>query len=263
MTRTVGGRRPGLGYEPDPDPNDALFPMELVLALDEPLVEAPLPAKIYYNTGPILNQGSYPMCVGYSWRQWLTTGLVENTNLNPTGRTIYCEARTRDPWSGDCSTDLKSGTSIRAGAKYLQERGLITTYVWAWDAETVRRWLLSGKGPVVVGTRWYSSMYRPAGGRIVVNTNSTLAGGHAYALTGFDDTTKLFRVTNSWGTSWGTKGHSNMRYIDLDKLLKMQGECVTAVEIDRDVFQPQTALDIEDILENNGSIGSSGANDIN
>lgn len=263
MTRTV--RRPvGLGWEPDIDPNDREFPMATVLAMDESLVEAPLPAQLYYQTGPILNQGAYPMCVGYSWRQWLTTGLVENTNLNPDGRTIYCEARKLDPWAGDCTTDLRSGTSTRAGAKSLQARGLITTYVWAWDAATVRTWILSGKGPVIVGTRWYNSMYRPAGGRIIVTPTSGLAGGHAYLISGFDDVTKLFRVTNSWGPYWGTKGHANMRYNDLNLLLSaaQQGECVTAVEIDRDVFQPaNSVVATENLLDILVDIGTAEAHE--
>lgn len=254
MSRTV--RRvvnPGLGWVPDTDGRDLQFPMSFVLAAEEPME---LPVSFYYKTGPILNQGNYPMCVGFSWRQWLTTGIVENTSLNPDGRTIYCEARKRDPWTGDCTTDLKSGTSIRAGAKYLQERGLIGTYVWAWDAETIRRWILSGKGPVIVGTRWYMSMYRPVAGRMVVTPSSGLAGGHAYAITGYSDSNRMFQVTNSWGPYWGTQGKSNMRYQDMQLLMSQQGECVTAVEIDRDIFPTAATQDIIDILENSEADGT-------
>ena len=37
-------------------------------------------------------------------------------------------------------------------------------------------------------------------------------GGHAQLLIGYDNDTKLFKVQNSWGLEWGTKGCHYMRY---------------------------------------------------
>lgn len=225
----------GLGFVPDPDPQDHLYPMELAMEV-APVV---LPVEFMYKTGPILNQGKAPKCVGYSTRQFLTTGLIENTGPNPSADTIYCEARKRDPWDGDCSTGELTGTSVRAAMKYLQEQGFISTYLWAFHAETVRQWILQGKGPCVIGSPWYDSMYRTVAGRCVVNTNTALRGGHAYLLSGYNDKKKLFRITNSWGKSWGQQGHAWIRYADLDTLFANHAECCTATEL---LYTPQTTI---------------------
>ncbi len=37
-------------------------------------------------------------------------------------------------------------------------------------------------------------------------------GGHALALVGYDDETKLFKFRNSWGTSWGDGGYGYFPY---------------------------------------------------
>lgn len=37
-------------------------------------------------------------------------------------------------------------------------------------------------------------------------------GGHAVIIVGYDDDTQCFKVRNSWGTSWGDKGHFYMPY---------------------------------------------------
>jgi C1A family cysteine protease len=37
-------------------------------------------------------------------------------------------------------------------------------------------------------------------------------GGHAVTLVGYDDTTRMFKVRNSWGRDWGQKGYFYMPY---------------------------------------------------
>lgn len=39
-----------------------------------------------------------------------------------------------------------------------------------------------------------------------------IIGGHAVCVVGYDDTKKLLTVRNSWGSSWGDKGHFYMPY---------------------------------------------------
>jgi hypothetical protein len=36
--------------------------------------------------------------------------------------------------------------------------------------------------------------------------------GHAFTLVGYNDRRKHFKVLNSWGTRWGTRGYANMTY---------------------------------------------------
>lgn len=188
-----------------------------------------LPAYKYYIPGTILNQGNTPQCVDYSWNGWLACGPIRNQRLQP--GVLYCEAQKLDPWPGDCTNPQYEGTSVRAAAQALQTRGLIDTYVWAFDADTIRQWVLAGKGPVVVGTRWYNQMFTPdRDGVVHVVPGDQLAGGHAYLIIGASDKSQCFRLVNSWGTGWGQKGRFWMSYADMNTLISQQGEACTAIE---------------------------------
>ena len=37
-------------------------------------------------------------------------------------------------------------------------------------------------------------------------------GGHAVCVIGYDDSTRMFKMRNSWGTSWGKSGNFRMSY---------------------------------------------------
>jgi hypothetical protein len=214
----------GLGRIYHPDPRDLNFLM--AEHLEEPVT---LPPFRYYIPGTILDQGKTPMCVDYSANQWLATSPVRNTRLEP--GVIYCEAQKLDPWPGDCTNPQYEGTSVRAAAQALQARGYLDTYIWAFDADTVRRWILSGQGPVQIGSRWYNGMFTPDHAGVVhVNPGDTVAGGHAYLVIGANDHSQCFRLVNSWGKGWGQKGRFWMSYQDLDFLLKQDGEAWTSVE---------------------------------
>ena len=215
----------GLGRVWLPDNDDFKYMMAPLLT------EVPVKTHRYYQTGDILNQLNTPHCVGYSWSQWLASAPVMQGGPQP--QTIYCEAQTHDPWEGDCSNPRYDGSTVRAGAKALQARGLIGTYVWAFTADTVANWLLLDKGPVVVGTNWYRSMSFPdkRTGIVLVDEHSPLDGGHAYLCVGYNSKTRMFRFVNSWGESYGQSGRFWMHHDDLDLLLSKRGEACTATEI--------------------------------
>lgn len=217
----------GLGRIYHHDERDLAFPMQASLVETD---TTKLPAYKYYTTGPILNQGSTPMCVGYSWSQFLTTSPIRQQGPGP--EVVYCEAQKLDPWEGDCDNPLYDGTAVRAGAQALQARGFISTYVWSFDAETTKLWILGGHGPVVMGTMWYHQMFTPdTEGFLHVDLNDHIAGGHAYLLNGYSNSRNAFRLTNSWGKGWGQAGRAWLRYDDLAKLFAASGECCTATEL--------------------------------
>lgn len=214
MSETLG--RKGLGRLPAADERDANFRMA-----------APpraLPAYKYYSTGPILDQGPYPYCVGFAWRQWLASSPLKTTT-GPAPQTIYAEAQEVDEWPGNAYP----GTSVRAGAKVLQARGHIANYLWAWDVPTIKTWILSGQGTVVVGTLWYEGMFDVDGDGFV-HPMGPEAGGHAYLLAGYSSDRDAFRIVNSWGRSWGESGRAWISSIDMATLISRDGEAATAVE---------------------------------
>ena len=208
----------GLGRLPAEDERDRNYLM--ASAVDD----STLRPYRFYSTGKILDQGSTSSCVGHAWRQWLSSALMR-TKSGPDPFDIYYQAQRHDEWPGE---DY-DGTSVRAGAKVLQTAGHISTYVWAFDAATMRRWLLNNKGTVVVGTWWFEKMFVPDG-KGYLDPSGTPVGGHAYLVVGFSQPKNAFRIVNSWGSDWGQNGRAWVRYNDMDFLVQEGGEACTAVE---------------------------------
>lgn len=177
----------------------------------------------YYRTGPVLDQGETPQCVGYSMRNWLSASLMMEQG-GPPASIIYASAQLRDnmPLPHD-------GSTVRAGIQVLAALGFVKTYVWAYHAATVRDWLLADKGSVILGTNWLAGMSTPDL-LMTIHATGAILGGHAYLCDGFSTIRNSFRIFNSWGQWWGNHGHAWLSFDDLDQLLQDDGECCTAVE---------------------------------
>lgn len=225
----------GLGRLHVPDDRDGNWPMETVVAR-----RVALDHRYWWTSGWWGDQGPTPRCVDYAWTAWVEDGPTthkpkgsstdavrypDRGELHPAlERPIYEDAQLVDQWPGE-SYD---GTSVRAGAKVLQSRGLIAEYRWAWDAGTVVRALLDA-GPVVVGTAWHASMFHPAADGLL-DVDGPVVGGHAYLLDGVHVGRQIVRVKNSWGRGWGRNGFASLRIADLDRLLRDHGEACLAIE---------------------------------
>jgi hypothetical protein len=172
------------------------------------------------------NQGSTPQCVGYAWAHWIADGPITHSGIQPpvNPTTIYREAQKVDEWPGE----RYDGTSVRGGAKYLKTSGKISSYLWAFDINTLVNTVLN-VGPVVVGTNWYNGMFYPDKTGLIRITGR-LAGGHAYVINGVDTKTQRFRIKNSWGKTWGQSGHAYISYTDMARLIRENGEICLAIE---------------------------------
>lgn len=174
------------------------------------------------------DQGRTSECVAYAWTHWLEDGPFYQAStphpiVNP--NEVYNQAQRIDEWPGE----NYNGTSIRAGAKILQQRGFISNYYWAYDTQTIINTVLN-VGPVVVGTYWYRNMFFPDRRTGLIRASGPIAGAHAYVINGVDTTRRLFRIKNSWGRNWGLQGRAFISFTDMAKLIKIQGEACLAIE---------------------------------
>lgn len=212
------------------DPRDQNFRMRSALPPIEPTVN-----KRFWATGDILNQGDTQHCVAYAGEQFLMSYPVVNKPYK-TPAELYALCQLNDEWEG--GEPAYFGTSTRALMKVLQAAGLISSYLWAFNADTVRRWLLM-RGPVLIGTNWYSGMNKTDAAGFIYPTGAP-EGGHETMLRGWDDTVRCpkcgkkgaARLLNSWGIKWGQQGKAWVCANDMDGLIKNNGEAVTVVEIE-------------------------------
>lgn len=213
------------GRLPAPDARDNTYAMLTAVRA------APVTGRTwrYHGSGWWGDQGPLPHCVGFSWVHWLEDGPVSQAGTAPVVNpaVLYAQAQDVDEWDGTAY----DGTSVRAGAKVLQALGFITSYLWAYDVETVADAILY-VGPVVVGTTWYAGMMDTDSEGIIRPTGSPV-GGHAYLLNGVNLTRGIFRVKNSWGRGWGTNGHATISFEDMERLITEGGEACLAMEIKR------------------------------
>ncbi len=204
--------------------------------LEHPLAaEAPLKVTrsvAFWPTGPVLDQGATSECTAYAAEQLLMSAPIQNA-MYMTPNLLYRANQLNDEWPGENYL----GSSVRASMKVLQAAGLIGSYAWAFDADTVRRWVLM-RGPVILGTNWYNRMSDPHPVTGFIRPQGEPIGGHAYMIRGADDnlacpdgTRGAVRIINSWGVNWGQQGKAWLSYSDLDGLIKNHGEAVTPLEV--------------------------------
>jgi len=209
----------GLGRLKAIDERDKNYPLRLVIPPTTVRSK-----RFWWTNGYWGNQGNNPYCVGYGWAHWIEDGPITHPGqIDPV--MIYKEAQKVDEWPGE---DYE-GTSVRAGAKVLQSKGLISNYYWATIIDEITRAILE-VGPVTVGTDWYDGMFEPDS-KGIIKPSGSIAGGHCYLLDGINMKTGLLRLKNSWGRDWGKKGFALISLEDFSYLLSAEGEACLATEV--------------------------------
>ncbi len=207
----------GLGRIAAADDRDRKHLMAAVIA------DKPVPTYRYLRTGATLDQGATSSCVGHAWVAFLMAAPTMTKDVNPFW--LYRAAQDYDEWPGH----NYDGSSVRGGAKYLQQEGRLSSYVWAFEAQTVADFILGGHGSVVAGTNFYDQMFRPDKHGFV-QPFGRIVGGHAYLAVGYSRTRGVFRFLNSWGTAFGDKGRFWMLGEHVDRLIREDGEACAAIE---------------------------------
>jgi hypothetical protein len=189
----------------------------------------PPPPKAFkiWNDDLILDQGNYGTCVGNAGAGFLRAEPIVDPKVDETlARALYYEATCND---GACDPTYNEGATSRGLAKALKARGRISAYAFAASLDEVNKWL-DTYGPVMVGTDWTDDMMYPNSNGFVYFTGN-IEGGHEWLILGRDSET-VYYAANSWGTSWGDKGHFRINASDLNKLLFNQdGDALLAAEL--------------------------------
>src|SRR5262245_45334597 len=229
-------KRFGLGRLTPPDRDkDEMFLMRRALAA--PGTSLPT-RKTWGISGTSLNQGQTGTCVGHAWRNFLRCAPVRTEKSGPSPFDIYRSAVMLDEWTGnddegtlpDGDPGLDAGTSVRAGAKAVTAFGRLKSYLWAFALQPAVEWVLT-KGPVVLGTDWWSSFQTPdREGIVQIKVGARVVGGHAFLWRGVDTKRGLALCTNSWSDDWGKSGEFYIPFRDLERLIADNGEACTAVE---------------------------------
>ena len=157
----IGARHIRLGRRKDKkDTRDRIARREAA----PPVTEEVLPEWKYWNDLTWRgDQGSFPHCVAYS-----ATHRIENspTTYPESGpvvdpAAVYARAQQLDGWPGE----NYDGTSVRAGAKAMKERGFISEYqritTLQDTIDVIRRSATAGGGPVPIGIDWHRGMFSP------------------------------------------------------------------------------------------------------
>jgi C1A family cysteine protease len=195
---------------------------------------------------PVKDQGQLGSCVGFgvtAMKEYeeVAERIYAQKEYGPTTPELsdlsesylYWNAKGYDP-------DKSEGTSIRYAMMVLQKKGIPTEKFWPYSdsktgqalpgAEEAAAWARIGsywrvetlediltalsRQPIPIGIECFAEIENVASNGIVPmpSSNSQSLGGHCICLVGYDDTKRLLKFKNSWGTSWGDNGYGYLSY---------------------------------------------------
>lgn len=190
---------------------------------------------------PILNQGNLGSCTGNAAVGAVgTSPLYEGLSSDHPALDqnlavqVYSGATQIDPFGGTyLPTDTGSdGLSV---AKVCQKKGLISGYLHATSLQGMQTALQDT--PVIIGINWYEG-FDDSDSSGLVKIAGQPRGGHEVEVIAVDFETQLFEAVNSWGESWGLKGHFFFSFADMDRLLHEYGDSTQLLPLSIPAPQP-------------------------
>lgn len=190
---------------------------------------------------PVLDQGDVGSCTGNAATGHLGTDpeyasltakiVAKQLNLNEAeALTLYSAAEVIDGDGPYPPND--NGSSGLSVAKAAKNAGLISGYTHITSIGGAQTAIQSG--PFIIGASWFTSFDTPdANGLVAIAKGATVRGGHEFECIGYNATTDLWELVNSWGTSFGVGGHFFFSTATFKALLADQGDATC--------FQPLAA----------------------
>lgn len=233
MITVIERTDPRLGRNVNHDNRSRLYPFRAPHATDDWV------SVRHERHVPVWDQGQIGSCTGNAGLGCVATGKFwDADHESPSGWTereavsIYERATLIDPYEGSYPPD-DTGSDGLSVAKVLTNLGFISGYTHAFSLEDALSALQTV--PLIVGTRWYSSMFDPdpVTAEVSVTAGASVAGGHEYILDEYRADDGMIGCQNSWGLSWGRGGRFYLHMATLRRLLGEDGDAT--------VFTPNTA----------------------
>lgn len=199
------------------------------------IAATPLVSINHHRHGGLFNQGNLGSCGGNAGIGATNTEplfiLHRSTILHEKQAVeVYSIASALDGFPGQYPPD-DTGTSGLAVAKALMNRGLIRAYHWAFGIDEALAALQVG--PVITGISWPEGFDNPGPDGIVAVSGQD-RGGHEFVVRSYrrdhlDPLNSVVGADNSWGTSWGRRGHFYMTVRTWANRLEAQGDVTVLV----------------------------------
>jgi hypothetical protein len=194
---------------------------------------------------PILDQGQIGSCVPNNAPEFLGTDAAGYTGVSSVtvpkadtqgqftagsawaldedfARQMYRLVTRLDSYQGQWEPD-DTGSDGLTLAKALKMLGFADRYSHAFSYRALVSALQ--RGPVTLGLEWENSMFTTgADGKITIDYNSGVAGGHQVFARKFDADNDRVWIDNSWGTSFGLDGRGWFQGDELAAHLKRSGD---------------------------------------
>jgi len=202
---------------------------------------------------PIINQGNWGTCVANAFYFTISKQTSNNVLLSRLFLYNICRSIDYSPLNED------NGTTIRTACQSILNYGVCKenmypyvsynlstlpslsafqnskrfrqfTYVFInQDLTSIKNSLATYNSPIIFGIMVYESFISSKNGIITTPDpkKERLLGGHCITIVGYDDSTKMFMCSNSWGTSWGSNGYCYIPYNYITNSTLARDFCVT------------------------------------